>query len=84
MHTIIAYDISNDKQRSSLAKELLKFGIRTQKSFFECDINVKELKLIKKIVKKFSENDDFVTVYEVQELKRAGNVEYLEIDDLVF
>ncbi|MEO1959001.1 MAG: CRISPR-associated endonuclease Cas2 [Nautiliaceae bacterium] len=31
---MVAYDISSDNKRTKLAKELLKFGIRTQKSFF--------------------------------------------------
>jgi CRISPR-associated protein Cas2 len=84
MWVIVAYDIRNNRQRNHLAKELLKFGIRTQKSFFECDVNEKELKIIKKIVKKHSEPEDFITVYKVKNAKRYGKVEYLEIDDLVF
>jgi CRISPR-associated protein Cas2 len=84
MHVVIAYDISSNIKRNKLAKELLKFGIRTQKSFFECDVNEKELKIIYKILKRFSQSDDFVTVYKVKEIERIGDVEYLEIDDLVF
>jgi len=85
MYVIIAYDITNDKNRTLLAKELLKFGIRTQKSLFECEVTEKELKIIKKILKRFSESDDYVTIYSVKEnVERIGNVEYLEIDDLVF
>jgi len=84
MHVIVAYDISNDVKRNRLAKELLKFGIRTQKSFFEMDIDEKELKIVKKIAKKYSEFDDYVTVYKVKEILRIGDVEYLEINDLVF
>lgn len=83
MWVVITYDIKNDVQRNRLAKELLKFGIRTQKSLFECDIKEKELKIIKKIAKRYSESDDFVTIYKVKNIKRAGDVEYLEIDDLV-
>ena len=84
MHVVIAYDISSNVKRNKLAKELLKFGIRTQKSFFECDVSEKELKIIYKILKRFSQSDDFVTVYKVKEIERIGDVEYLEIDDLVF
>ena len=84
MHVIVAYDISNDVKRNRLAKELLKFGVRTQKSFFEMDIDEKELKIVKKIAKKYSEFDDYVTVYKVKEILRIGDVEYLEINDLVF
>ena len=84
MHIVVAYDISNDNKRTKLAKELLKFGIRTQKSFFECDVSERELKTIKKIIKRYSQSDDAVTVYKVKEIERVGDVEYLEIDDLVF
>ncbi len=84
MHIVVAYDISNDNKRTKLAKELLKFGIRTQKSFFECDVSEREIKIIKKIIKKYSQSDDAVTIYKVKEIERVGDVEYLEIDDLVF
>jgi CRISPR-associated protein Cas2 len=82
---IVAYDISNDKQRNKLAKALLEFGIRTQKSLFECMVNEKELQSIKKIINKYSEPEDFVTVYEIKkEPQRIGDVKYIEVDDLVF
>jgi len=84
MWIIVTYDIKKDRQRSHLAKELLKFGVRTQKSFFECDVNERELNSIKKIVKKHSEPEDLITIYEIKDSKRAGDVGYLEIDDLVF
>lgn len=81
---IVAYDITDDMQRAKLAKEMLKFGIRTQKSLFECEVSERDLGIIRKIAKKFSENDDIVTVYEIREVYRLGNVDYLEIHDLVF
>jgi len=86
MYVIVAYDIRSNKKRAKLAKNLLQFGIRTQKSMFECEINGKELNIIKKLAKKFSDDEDFVTVYEIYEkdTKRIGKVEYLEIDDLIF
>jgi len=86
MYVIVAYDIRSDKKRAKLAKNLLQFGIRTQKSMFECEVNKKELNIIKKLAKKFSDDEDFVTVYEIYEkdIKRIGNVKYIEIDDLIF
>ncbi len=84
MYIVVTYDISNNKQRNKLAKELLVFGIRTQKSFFECEVTEKELKVIKKILKRYSQSDDFVTIYKIKVLERVGDVEYLEIDDLIF
>jgi len=86
MYVIVAYDIRSDKKRMKLAKNLLQFGIRTQKSMFECEVNKKELNIIKKLAKKFSDDEDFVTVYEIYEkdTKRIGNVKYIEVDDFVF
>jgi len=86
MYIIVAYDIRSNRKRAKLAKNLLQFGIRTQKSMFECEVNKKELNIIKKLAKKFSDDEDFVTVYEIYEkdTKRIGNVKYLEIDDLIF
>ena len=86
MYVVIAYDIRSNKKRNKLAKNLLQFGIRTQKSLFECEINKKELNIIKKIAEKFSDDEDFVSVYEIYEkdTKRIGDIKYLEIDDLIF
>lgn len=86
MYVIVAYDIRNDKKRAKLAKNLLQFGIRTQKSVFECEVNKKELAIIKKIAAKFSDDNDLVTLYEIykNDTKRIGDVKYLEVDDLVF
>jgi len=86
MYLIVAYDISKDKKRNKFAKELLKFGIRTQKSVFECDIEEKEVKIIKKLANKFSSDGDFVTIYKTNKskIKREGRVDNLEINHLVF
>jgi CRISPR-associated protein Cas2 len=81
---IVTYDIASDTKRARLAKEMLRFGIRTQKSVFECEVGDRELSIIRKIAKRFTESDDLVTVYEVKKVERLGNVEYLEIHDLVF
>ena len=35
---VVAYDIKSDRKRYALAKELLKYGIRTQKSLFEFEV----------------------------------------------
>ena len=86
MYIIVAYDISNNRFRNSLAKELLQFGIRTQKSIFECEVSEKELNIIRKIAKKYSQNGDFVAIYmsNKNKIKREGKVDMLEIEHLVF
>jgi len=86
MYIIVTYDIVNNKKRNRLAKELLQFGIRTQKSFFECEVNRKELSIIKQIINRVADADDLVTIYHTNEnsIARIGDVKYLEIDDIVF
>ena len=86
MYVVVTYDIVNEKQRNKLAKELLQFGIRTQKSFFECEVNKYEIKIIKQIVNRIVDKDDLVTIYYTNEnkIQRIGDVKYLEIDDIVF
>lgn len=36
MHTIIAFDVSDDKARARVCKALEAYGMRVQKSVFEC------------------------------------------------
>ena len=85
LKVVIIYDISDDKSRYKLAKNLLRYGIRTQQSVFEADINKNELKEIEKLVKRFSNEIDCVDVYQINDyIQRVGNVEYLEIDDFIF
>ncbi|MRJ02044.1 MAG: CRISPR-associated endonuclease Cas2 [Epsilonproteobacteria bacterium] len=85
MRIILAYDIQSDIQRERLAKALLSFGIRTQKSLFEFEVSQSELNQIKRIVKKIvNGGEDRVTIYTFRDVVRKGNTDYLPIDDLVF
>lgn len=47
MITLITYDITEPKRLSDLRKFLKEFGLRTQKSVFECDIDDEALKRIR-------------------------------------
>jgi len=50
MFVLISYDIKKDKTRTRLAKKLLDFGPRVQKSVFEADINDKELEKLQQLL----------------------------------
>jgi len=64
MFIIIAYDISDDRRRQRLAKLLLDYGTRVQKSVFECDLDDgRYLKLKKKIEEIIDWEDDSVRYY---------------------
>lgn len=39
MITLVTYDITNPKRLNDLRRFLKEFGLRTQKSVFECDID---------------------------------------------
>ena len=52
MRYIIAYDIENDRTRNKIAKILEGYGIRVQKSVFECKLTKRELSTLEK---KFNE-----------------------------
>jgi len=47
MITLITYDITNPKRLVKLHKFLKEFGLNTQKSVFECDIDGQALKRIR-------------------------------------
>lgn len=40
---VVAYDITDDRRRSRVAKELLNFGDRIQDSVFECHLSRRRL-----------------------------------------
>lgn len=40
---VISYDLSNDKLRNKVAKELKNYGKRVQYSVFECHISKKQM-----------------------------------------
>ncbi|HOC61449.1 MAG TPA: CRISPR-associated endonuclease Cas2 [Smithellaceae bacterium] len=47
MITLITYDITEPKRLNDLRTFLKEFGLRTQKSVFECDIDDEALKRIR-------------------------------------
>ena len=48
MNYIIAYDIENDKIRNKVSKILEGYGVRLQKSVFECKLSKTALKKLEK------------------------------------
>jgi CRISPR-associated protein Cas2 len=79
---IICYDVSNYKKRVKLAKLLLKYGIRTQKSFFEGYI---EENLIENIAKEsiaiIDENTDKVYFIPVDNKNEKKIMRYGKLAD---
>lgn len=66
MYIVISYDIIDDKRRSRLAKMLLNYGRRVQKSVFECLLEDRELLELKgKIPLIIDQKTDSVRFYQV-------------------
>lgn len=43
MRYVVAYDIEDDRVRARMAKLLTRYGVRVQKSVFECDLEPETL-----------------------------------------
>ena len=84
---LVSYDISEDKLRNKVAKELKNYGIRVQYSVFECNLTSKRYQeLYQKLVKLVSgQAEDSIRVYYIcagcqEKMSCIGNkLEKLEI-----
>jgi len=66
MITIITYDITEPKRLRKLHDFLKEFGLNTQKSVFECDIEDIALKKIRQYCKsRLDLEEDSVRIYKV-------------------
>lgn len=73
MFVIVSYDIADDRRRARIAKALLNFGTRFQKSVFECEIDDgRYLRMKAEVDKQIDAEEDSVRYYCIC-LKCAGN-----------
>lgn len=78
-HFVISYDISDDRKRYRIDKELKNHGIRVQKSVFECIITEAQFLKLKSKLEKFINHDtDSLRYYYlckgcVDSIQTAGN-----------
>lgn len=83
---VVIYDISDNKRRVAFAKYLKGYGVRVQKSAFECILpNAKYEKLIKGIPH-FIEKDDLIRVYKLTsnaDIRVWGTVDLLEEEEVI-
>lgn len=80
-NVIVFYDISNTKQRNKLVKILESFGIRIQKSVFECFINNSKYKELLKLIEKlkYDEKNDSIVLIELRNgIKKEIGKKYKE------
>lgn len=50
MITLVTYDISDNRTRTRVRKFLKEFGLPTQKSVFECDLDDKGLRTVRRFM----------------------------------
>ena len=78
---LVAYDISDSKLRLKVAKELKGYGVRVQRSVFECKTSqAKYHQLIKKL-QQMIQSPDSVRIYK---LTKTSPIKVLGCQDPVF
>jgi CRISPR-associated protein Cas2 len=61
---VVAYDVTDDDRRERIARALLDFGTRVQKSVFECSLTARDLRRMRARVNALlSPGDDRVRYY---------------------
>jgi len=66
MHILIAYDISDNRKRTRFHKFLKEFGLNTQKSVFECDLDRQGIQTVVSCAQKLIDPaTDSVRIYRV-------------------
>jgi CRISPR-associated protein Cas2 len=66
MISLITYDITDPKRLRRMHKFLKEYGLNTQKSVFECDIDDNALKSIRKFCREELDlDDDQVRIYKI-------------------
>jgi CRISPR-associated protein Cas2 len=66
MITLITYDITDPKRLNNLRRFLLDYGLRTQKSVFECDIDEIAIRKIRTYCRDYLDiGSDSVRIYKI-------------------
>jgi CRISPR-associated protein Cas2 len=66
MITMVTYDITSPKRLNAMRKFMKEYGIRTQKSVFECDIDDEAIRRIRKYCKRNLDiATDSVRIYRI-------------------
>jgi len=62
---LVIYDIIDNKKRVKLAKKLLGYGFRIQKSAFEAKLTEKKYRQLLSELKSFENSEDSIRVYRI-------------------
>jgi CRISPR-associated endoribonuclease cas2 len=83
---LVIYDITDNKQRLKLAKYLMRFGHRVQKSAFEAKLNKKLYDKMMAGLKRMLSEEDNVRIYKLhgsEEITVIGSCNYEEEDIII-
>lgn len=87
---IIAYDISKNKARTKLSETLANYGLRKNKSVYECALSAKQLAIVKAAIEKLIDTKtDSVLLYPIcksclgKSLSMPNNTKYRDDELLV-
>ena len=67
---VVVYDITDDKRRTRMARFLNGYGLRVQRSCFECILDIMLYKKLIDEIDKYISDDDLLRVYRL-----TGNME---------
>ena len=83
---VVIYDIQDNKRRNRMAKFLQGFGIRVQRSAFECMLDKRGYKKLADGAGKIVGSDDLLRIYKLAgntEVQTWGNIGKTEYEDCV-
>lgn len=64
---LVIYDIEIDKVRNKTVRILESYGVRVQKSAFECHLNNKRLNDLKNKLRRIITDNDSIRIYQVRD-----------------
>lgn len=71
---VVAYDISDDRERAKVEKILKNYGFRIQKSVFECKLNESLKRKMISELKLLDIKTGFVKIYELTDIIEAETI----------
>lgn len=88
MLRIVAYDIASPRRLARIAKTCLDYGIRIEKSVFECDLLSDQFEMLWESLKKLAnEEADYLVAYPIcseceRKIEIYGRSRHLEPSDI--
>ena len=83
---VVIYDIVDNRKRAAFAKYLKGFGVRVQKSAFECILSDAKYEKLIKGIPHLIEKEDQIRVYKLTsnaDIRAWGTVELLEEEEVI-